>query len=77
MLDRIIKAPEQSFFLMGPRGSGKTTWLRAVFPGAHWIDLLSEETYQRLLASPALFADELRAVAAGNWVIVDEVHEAQ
>jgi len=73
VLDRIIKAPEQSFFLMGPRGSGKTTWLRAIFPNAHWVDLLSEETYQRLLTSPALFANELRAVAAGNWVIVDEV----
>jgi predicted AAA+ superfamily ATPase len=35
--------------------------------------MLSEETYQRLLASPGHFADELRAVPAGKWVIVDEV----
>jgi len=63
ILNRIIKAPEQSFFLLGPRGSGKSTWLRATFPYAHVIDLLSEETYQRLLANPSHFADELRAVA--------------
>ena len=45
MLNRIFKAPEQSFFLMGPRGTGKSTWLRAAFPNAYVIDLLSEEIY--------------------------------
>ncbi|MBW2171538.1 MAG: ATP-binding protein [Deltaproteobacteria bacterium] len=73
MLQRILNPPEQSFFLMGPRGSGKTTWLRATFPDAHVIDLLAEETYQRLLTSPGLFADELRAVPSGKLVIIDEV----
>ena len=51
MLNRIFKAPEQSFFLLGPRGIGKSTWLRAIYPNAYVIDLLSEETYQRLLAA--------------------------
>ena len=58
---------------MGPRGSGKTTWLRVTFPDAHVIDLLAEETYQRLLTNPGLFADELRAVPSGKLVIIDEV----
>jgi len=53
---------------MGPRGSGKSTWLRATYPDAHVIDLLSEETYQRLLAkSGKTFTDAwcrgLRAVS--------------
>ncbi len=73
MLKRILKAPEQSFFLLGPRGSGKSTWLRAMFPDAHVVDLLSEETYQRLLSNPGQFAGELRAIPSGRWVIVDEV----
>lgn len=73
MLNRIFKAPEQSFFLLGPRGTGKSTWLRATFPNAYVIDLLSEETYQRLLANPGHFASELRSVPTGRWVIVDEV----
>jgi len=72
-LSRIIKAPEKSFFLMGPRGSGKSTWLRAIFPDAHVIDLLSEEKYQQLLGNPGLFANELRAVPTDRWVIVDEI----
>lgn len=73
MLNRIFKAPEQSFFLLGPRGVGKSTWLRGAFPDAYVIDLLSEETYQRLLANPGHFAGELRSVPAGQRVIVDEV----
>jgi predicted AAA+ superfamily ATPase len=73
MLKRILKVPKQSFFLLGPRGSGKSTWLRAMFSNAHLIDLLSEETYQRLLSNPGQFADELRPISTGGWVIVDEV----
>jgi predicted AAA+ superfamily ATPase len=73
MLKRILKAPQQSFFLMGPRGSGKSTWIRATFPDAYVFNLLSEETYQRLLARPGFFADELRAIPNDKWVIVDEV----
>jgi predicted AAA+ superfamily ATPase len=73
MLNRICNAPEHSFFLLGPRGTGKSTWLRATFPDAHVIDLLYEEIYQRLLANPGHFAAELRSVQDGRWVIVHEV----
>ena len=58
---------------MGPRGSGKSTWLRSAFPDARVINLLSEEIYQRLLARPELFADELRALRPGKLVVVDEI----
>ena len=73
MLHRKLQTPEQSFFLLGPRGSGKSTWLRAKFPDAHFVDLLSEATYQSFLAEPGLFAAELRAVDPACWVVVDEV----
>ncbi len=73
MLARRLTLPSQSFFLFGPRGSGKTTWLRATLPDAHVVDLLSEERYQRLLADPGRLADELRAVDPQRWVVLDEV----
>jgi predicted AAA+ superfamily ATPase len=73
MLPRILAVPKQSFFLLGPRGVGKSTWLNATFPDAHLIDLLSEETYHRLLANPGLLADELRVLKEGQRVIIDEV----
>jgi replication-associated recombination protein RarA len=35
MYSRLLKSPNaQRFFLFGPRGTGKTTWVRLTFPGA-------------------------------------------
>ena len=70
---RILQAPKQSFFLLGPRGVGKSTWVRSGFPGAHRFDLLDEALYQDLLASPGLFGAELEAIEPESWVVVDEV----
>lgn len=73
MLKRILEPPSQSFFLLGPRGTGKSTWLRALFPDAYVIDLLSEATYQNLLANPRLFENMMLTVRPGQWVVIDEV----
>jgi predicted AAA+ superfamily ATPase len=70
---RLLKAPGQSFFLFGPRGTGKSTWVRQAFPKARRIDLLEESLYQSYLANVGLFADELRSVTPGSVVCVDEV----
>lgn len=70
---RIIKRPEQSFFLLGPRGTGKSTWLREHFSNAHWVDLLNESLFQRLVARPETFVDQLRSLPKDKWVVVDEV----
>jgi hypothetical protein len=47
LFPRLLVAPKQSFFLFGPRGTGKSTWMRAQFPTARRIDLLDEALYQR------------------------------
>ena len=72
-LERMLQTPQMSFFLFGPRGTGKTTWLRKNFPDAHRIDLLDEALYQSLLSDIGLFAQQLRAREPGSWVVVDEV----
>ncbi|MCX7012755.1 MAG: DUF4143 domain-containing protein [Candidatus Sumerlaeota bacterium] len=72
-LQRALKLPKTSFFLLGPRGTGKSTWLRHVLPDARWFDLLSEELYHRLMGAPGAFAGELRALPNGSWVVVDEI----
>jgi predicted AAA+ superfamily ATPase len=73
MYRRRLERPRTSFFLLGPRGTGKSTWARTEFPRAHHIDLLEEARYQTYLADPASFAAELRAVAPAGWVLIDEV----
>jgi len=70
---RIFKAPSDSFFLFGCRGTGKSTLLKELFPAARWYDLLDEAVYQRLLASPSIFGMELQAMPAGSWVVIDEI----
>jgi uncharacterized protein len=72
-LSRIYRVPPGSFFLVGLRGVGKSTWIREQLPDAHRFDLLDEAIYQGLLADPAPFAGELRRLDPGSWVVVDEV----
>ncbi len=73
MYPRLLTPPKGSFFLLGPRGAGKTTWLRSALPNATWINLLDEARFQRLLADTELFRRELATVKSGAWVVVDEV----
>jgi len=70
---RLLTPPEQSFFLFGPRGSGKSTWARRAFPSAYRFDLLDEGLYQELLSDASRFAARLRTFKRGEWVWVDEV----
>lgn len=70
---RLLAPPAGSFFLLGIRGAGKSTWARAVFADAHVIDLLDEGRFHALAAQPAAFADEVRALPARRVVVVDEV----
>ncbi len=71
--NRLTKLPGQSFFLFGMRGVGKSTWARAAFPDAVYVDLLDERLYQDLLGDPSLFEQSLGHLGTDGWVVVDEV----
>jgi len=75
MYARELTLPDRSFFLFGPRGTGKTTWLRTVLPDAHWVNLLVDRVLVRLVRDPERFAQEVEALPAGSWVVVDEVQK--
>ena len=70
---RLLRAPRSSFFLFGPRGTGKSTWARRELPDATRFDLLDERLYQSLLGEPGLFGDRLQTLETGSWVWVNEV----
>ncbi|PIV53355.1 MAG: ATPase [Elusimicrobia bacterium CG_4_10_14_0_8_um_filter_37_32] len=73
MYSRIIKRPNnKSFFLFGPRGTGKTTWVKASFPAALYFDLLEAEIYNDLLANPQRL-ENLIPKDYKNWIIIDEI----
>ena len=54
MYPRRLVPPTRSFFLFGPRGTGKTTWLRERFPTALWFDLVRDTELLRLI-DPDIF----------------------
>lgn len=75
MYSRIIKYPDnKSFFLFGPRGTGKTTWVKQVFPNAVYLDLLESRLFNDLLADPQrlenFIPDNFK-----DWIIIDEVQK--
>lgn len=73
MFTRRLKLPERTFFLLGPRGTGKTTWLCSVLPSAVWFDLLRTGTFLELSQQPDRFRQQVEARPRGSWVVVDEV----
>lgn len=72
MYSRLIKAPDKSFFLFGPRGTGKTTWVKNALPEAVYLDLLESELFNDLTANPQRLENFIPP-RRGGWVIIDEV----
>jgi len=74
-----LKLPKgQSAFLWGPRKTGKTTWLRQLFPESLSYDLLQTDLALTLLKEPARLRQELLAAPAAvrnRPVILDEVQK--
>jgi predicted AAA+ superfamily ATPase len=64
----------ETFFLWGPRQSGKTTLLRERYPTAAWIDLLKAEEFRRYATKPELLREEL-ARSGARFVVIDEVQK--
>ena len=76
LVRRIFQAPKGSFFLFGPRGTGKSTWLHQTFPDALCIDLLDQEAYRAYLARPERLAEVVEGNLDAKTIIVDEIQKA-
>jgi predicted AAA+ superfamily ATPase len=70
---RFLDLPQQSFFLLGPRGTGKSTWIRHVLPDALYIDLLRPEVHRELSARPERLRERVAGAPERATVVVDEV----
>jgi predicted AAA+ superfamily ATPase len=84
MYARILNLPnllkKKSFFLFGPRGTGKTTLIKHTLPDATVIDLLEIKTYREYLKNPSIISEQtLKPIVVIDEVqklseILDEVH---
>jgi len=74
-LIRFLKAPADHFFLLGPRGTGKTSWTRHRFPGALRVDLLDPTMHRELAARPERLTELVRGNTAEEQIVLDEVQK--
>jgi len=67
----------ETFFLWGPRQTGKTTLLRNSYGGGRWIDLLKAEEYRRYVQRPELLRQEIDAepLGTGQQLVIDEIQK--
>ena len=75
MYKRIFTPSDRSFFVLGPRGTGKSTWLKNRYKKAIFYDLLNPSLYLKLRRNPELFRQEISAVSEDSIVIIDEVQK--
>jgi len=74
-IDRVLKKTQESFFLFGPRGTGKSTWIEMVFKNALAINLLEPGVFRRFAARPETLLDLVRAQAKSATILIDEVQK--
>jgi len=75
--DRLLDLePElrQSVFLFGPRGTGKTSWIKQHLPNALYFDLLSTRLYNEFLADPSRLEKRIPKVFE-DWIVIDEIQK--
>jgi len=71
---RVFKPGNQGYFLFGPRGTGKTTFLKQKYPDAIYYNLLDYELFRQFSSKPERLADVLREVKE-RTVIIDEIQK--
>ena len=72
-IERLVQPPAKSFLLLGPRGTGKSTWLAQAFPRCLTIDLLDSRRFLALSSDPSALAQLIAPLRRGDWVVIDEI----
>ena len=79
MIQRVLKLPvNQSFFIFGARGTGKSTLLQKILPHetTYFFDLLDFDLETRLTRRPSEFREILEALPAKiTTIVIDEVQK--
>lgn len=70
---RTLDPPRTAFFLFGPRGTGKSTWVRSRFDHAFTVNLLPPEQTLRYEYDPTQFRAQVLTRPRSDWIVVDEV----
>lgn len=72
--------PEESFFLWGPRKTGKSSLIKYLYPDTWRVDLLNTDNFSKYSVRPALLREECLAKIENNpdfqrFVLIDEIQK--
>lgn len=74
-INRFFSCENESFFLFGPRGTGKSTWIKKNFSDAYFVDLLNVEKRLKYIANPNRLKEEVLANLKYTVFIIDEIQK--
>ncbi len=75
MFSRDFAPPEeQTYFLFGPRGTGKSRFVEGFYKNGLFFDLLDARIFNELVADPSRLSLKIPAGFA-DWVVIDEVQK--
>ena len=72
---RYVEPVKQSFFLLGPRGTGKSTTIKAQYPEALYVDLLLPDVFRAYLARPERLREVVLAHKDKKVFVLDEIQK--
>jgi predicted AAA+ superfamily ATPase len=72
---RSLNPPKSSFFLFGPRGTGKSTWLKDNFKPDLRIDLLRSKELLELSSDPSLLRKRILSLSENSKIVIDEIQK--
>lgn len=74
-IKRFFKDPKHNFFLFGPRGTGKSSWIEREYPEGLLINLLLHENFLNYSRNPDLLIDTVHANPDKKVIIIDEIQK--
>ena len=75
---RLDVEPKQSVFLWGARKTGKSTYLKNLYPNSVYYDLLKTDFFLRYTKNPSLLREEILALSPDKLsqpIIIDEIQK--
>ncbi len=75
MVERFFQPLQDSYFLFGPRGTGKSVWTQHAYPAALRLDFLDPEVFRFYSSHPERLRQLVEAHPQQRTVIIDEVQK--